>query len=41
MQRKLQQRTRLVERQTRQARVERAGITVPEVAEEIRLTTHS
>lgn len=37
MPRKLQQRTRLVERQTPQARVERAGITVPEVAEEIRL----
>src|SRR6187455_3725633 len=34
--RKLQERTRLVERQTREARMQRAGITVPEVAEEIR-----
>src|SRR4051794_37374470 len=33
----LEERTRFFERQTREARVQRARITVPEVAEEIRL----
>src|SRR5713226_9833452 len=33
----LQERTRLVEQQTRESRAQPAGITVPQIAEEIRL----
>src|SRR6266852_1779993 len=38
---RLQERTRLVERQTRESRVQRGWIPVPKVAEEIRLDVPS